>query len=307
MAIRKFVLLVAGHGGGDPGAVGQGSTEAQETIQIVDRVYDLLVQHPNILVERVPHNLDYVDSVAWANGNYLNIDDGVVVEVHKNSSAAAAHGNEVLVPSGSDGTNQNLAAKIQAQLTEQTGLPSRGVKERNDLYLIREINMYAVLAECGFQGWDPIDDDADAKFARAIANGVCDFFGEARVGAHVPVPPIVQPPAPDTTDMFYRLMIDGKQKAAYSTDRNAYNGYVYYGLKGEIKFKNNNVTAELVAKYAPAPPVVVPPVIPPVVVPPVNTPTPYDKEQDSVIEKITSVLAGIGKAIADFLASLKKG
>ena len=199
MAVRKFVLLVAGHDiDGDPGSVGQGSTEAKETVQITDKVYNLLASHKNILVERVPHTMDYVDSVNWANKLYKNLTDGIVVEIHKNSFNRSASGNEVLIPAGSDATSKKLANAIQSQLTAQTKLPNRGVKERGDLYLIREINMYACLVEAGFIDKDPISDAFDDKYARGIANGICDFFGESRPGA-TPAPKPTPAPAPKPT------------------------------------------------------------------------------------------------------------
>lgn len=60
-------------------------------------------------------------------------------------------------------------------------------------------------------------------------------------------------PATPTYDNLYRVVIDGKQKAAYSKELNAYNGYIEYGKKGKITYRGKDVTAELVKKYTPAP------------------------------------------------------
>lgn len=65
-----------------------------------------------------------------------------------------------------------------------------------------------------------------------------------------PAPPT--PPAP-TYDNLYRLVIDGKQVAAYSTDKNAYNGYVYYKRQGKLTYKGNDVTTAIVTKFTPVP------------------------------------------------------
>lgn len=60
-------------------------------------------------------------------------------------------------------------------------------------------------------------------------------------------------PTPPASDDLYRLRVDGKQVAAYSQEKNAYEGWVSYGSKGSILFKGNDVTASIVDKYKPAP------------------------------------------------------
>lgn len=181
MAIRKMLILVAGHGGGDSGAVGQGKTEANETIDIVNKVYNLLAPHPDILVERVPHELDYVASTNWINANYKNLDDGVIVEVHKNSFSAPANGLETFTGLNPDATTTRLATLVNNGQVASTGLRNRGVKQ-GSFYLITASNQRAVLTESGFisNNGDPVGDAANKKYAVGIANGVCDFFGVAR-------------------------------------------------------------------------------------------------------------------------------
>lgn len=69
--------------------------------------------------------------------------------------------------------------------------------------------------------------------------------------APAPLPPVVEPAKPKS---LWKLSVDGKQKAAYSTEINAYRGYVEYGKTGVIKLDNKDVTAEIVARYtAPSP------------------------------------------------------
>jgi len=185
MAIRKFVILVAGHSPQDPGALGQGSTEAHETIQITDRVHRMLIPHPNIYVEVVPHSLDFVASTNWINARYKNLDDGVIVEIHKNSTVGAT-GIETFTGIGPDNWTMKLATDINNNLVAKSGLRNRGVKH-SPFYLITNTNQRAVLVEAGFMQADPIDDAADARYALGIAKGVAAFFGE---------PLTVTPPAP---------------------------------------------------------------------------------------------------------------
>ncbi len=289
MAIQKYVILIAGHSpNADPGALGQGSTEANETVQITNRVADLLLPHPNIYVDVVPHNLDYVDSTTWINSRLPNLDDGINVEIHKNSTIGAT-GVETFTGLNPDGETHRLATNINNELARVSGLRNRGVKSAS-LYLITNSNQRAVLVEAGFMQADPIDDSADARYAEGIANGICDFFGEARP-AQVNVPVITPIPPAATPDQLYRLKHGDVQKGAYSNDKNAYSGWEFYGRVGVITLAGKDVTSQVVDKYKPAPTPA-----------PVPTVPSRDDQQDVEIAGIKALL----KTITDWIASFGK-
>lgn len=71
-----------------------------------------------------------------------------------------------------------------------------------------------------------------------------------------PLPPVVEPAKPKS---LWKLSVDGKQVAAYSTEMNAYSGYVYYGKKGIITLDGKDITAEIVARYTTPSPTADPP------------------------------------------------
>lgn len=73
--------------------------------------------------------------------------------------------------------------------------------------------------------------------------------GRGKIVNYVNNPP---KPAP-VYDNLYRLLLSGKQVAAYSTEKNAYNGYVHYGSTGKITYKGKDVTSALVEKLKPKP------------------------------------------------------
>lgn len=60
-------------------------------------------------------------------------------------------------------------------------------------------------------------------------------------------------PEEPTYDNLYRLIIDGAQVGAYSTDENAYSAYIYYNSRGSISFKGNDVTGAVLDKFKPKP------------------------------------------------------
>ena len=189
MAIQKRVILAAGHGGGDSGAVGQGTTEAHETVQITDRVAGYL-RDKGVDVQIVPHSLGLGSTIDWINARFKNLNDGIAIEIHKNSGGGT--GNEVWTPSYPDDASKSIAQKIVDSMTGTTGLRNRGVKFAQNnrwgrLGFTDDTRTYATLIEAGFIDVDSNDDNADDKFAKGIAQGILNFFGAGAV-APAPVP-----------------------------------------------------------------------------------------------------------------------
>jgi len=84
---------------------------------------------------------------------------------------------------------KKLAQEVQQELIKETGLRDRGVKTAA-FYVIKETNMPAILAECGF-----MDNLEEARFmlneayqlscAQGIAKGICSYFKMAYVEEEV--------------------------------------------------------------------------------------------------------------------------
>lgn len=94
--------------------------------------------------------------------------------------------------------------------------------------------------------WNPerLDKLSYTKYSHAT-----DWGKGGDINPKAPVPPPTPVPAPANAIDYYRLIIDGQQKAAYQSEANAYKGYIYYGRTGKIMRATTDVTAELVAKY----------------------------------------------------------
>ncbi len=219
MSIQKRVILAAGHGGGDSGAVGQGTTEANETIQITDKVAAAL-RDKGVDVVVVPHALNLGATIDWINARFKNLEDGIAIEIHKNSGGGT--GNEVWAPSYPDATSKANAQKIVDALTASTGLRNRGVKEAQNnrwgrLGFTDDTNPYALLIEAGFIDVDSNDDNADTKFAQGIAQGVLNIFSAGSVNpAPVPSTPA---PAKASNETVAQQIIDGQGNWGSGEDR----------------------------------------------------------------------------------------
>lgn len=100
------------------------------------------------------------------------------VSIHCNAFNTNAKGTETLCYSANSNGGY-LASLIQKQLIDAINTVDRGVKERNNLAVLRNTDMPAVLVELAF-----IDNEEDVEvlvnmkdeMARAIARGVTDYL-----------------------------------------------------------------------------------------------------------------------------------
>jgi hypothetical protein len=250
--MNRRVVLCAGHGGGDSGAVGQGTTEAAECIDITNRTADKLRADGQVEVVVVPHELDFKQGMDWVNARYKNLEDGIALEIHKNSTVNA-HGVETWFYGG-DGQSQDYGQRLVNALAAATGLPNRGTKPDTSnrwgsLGWMRDVTMWSILAECGFisDGGDAVGAAANDKFAEGMKNGALAILGLSPTPAPAPIPT-----TPPVSVNFRVIGNDGKQIGAYKTEDNAWNKYQSVAGAAKIVDKSgNDVTAQFVAKYRP--------------------------------------------------------
>ncbi|HEY9674199.1 MAG TPA: N-acetylmuramoyl-L-alanine amidase [Waterburya sp.] len=176
--MQRRIIIAAGHGNKDNGATGQGTTEAAQVIDIVNRTANKLRADGQLEVVVVPHELDLMDEINWVNARYKNIEDGYSLEIHKNAGAGG-HGVEMWYYSG-DAQSQAYAQSLIDKLAPISGLPNRGVKgdatnRWGRLGWIRDTNTWAGLAECGFitDGGDHLDNE---KYAKGLFEGILNLW-----------------------------------------------------------------------------------------------------------------------------------
>lgn len=138
--MSRKIMIVAGHGYNDPGAVGNGTNE-RDFIRatIVDRVANYLKQAGHTVGiygkdqdmyqdtaygEQVGNKTDY--GLYWVKSQGYEI----VVEFHLDSAAGSATGGHVIIPSGLAADSIDTA--LQAAVKKHVGTV-RGITERSDL------------------------------------------------------------------------------------------------------------------------------------------------------------------------------
>lgn len=169
------IMLDAGHGGRDPGAVYQGRQEKDDTLRLTLAIGEIL-QNNGIDVEYTRTTDIYESPLQKAQeANAAGVD--FFVSIHRNSFPTdnVVSGVESLVYDLS-GIKYEMAKNINAQL-ETVVFVNLGVKARPNLIVLRRTKMPAVLVEVGFINSDVDNELFDSHFydiAQAIAEGILD-------------------------------------------------------------------------------------------------------------------------------------
>ena len=169
------VMLDAGHGGVNPGAVYEGRQEKDDALALVLAIGPIL-QNNGIDVLYTRTTDVYQTPLQKAElANEADVD--YFVSIHRNSFPEdnVVSGVESLVYDLS-GVKYEMAQNINAQL-ETVGFVNLGVRARPNLIVLRRTKMPAVLVEAGFINSDTDNMLFDANFqaiAQAIADGIIE-------------------------------------------------------------------------------------------------------------------------------------
>lgn len=169
------IMLDAGHGGRDPGAVYNGRQEKDDTLALTLAIGEILQGRGiDVLYTRTTDVYESPYQKAME-ANEAGVD--FFVSIHRNSYPTdnTVSGVETLVYDKS-GIKLQMAENINEQL-EAVGFVNLGVKERPGLVVLRRTRMPAVLVEVGFINSDidnKLFDDNFDDIALAIAEGILD-------------------------------------------------------------------------------------------------------------------------------------
>lgn len=177
------VVIDAGHGGFDPGAIGTGTKvyESKINLAIAKKLADLF-KGTNVILTRE-------DEEALGPYKYADMQErqriisespvDIVVSIHQNKhNDRSVKGAQVFYYPGS-AEGEKLAKCIQSKMNEVTG-KKRSVNAQN-FFVLRAGSAPAVLVECGFlSNWDEEnklkDDGYQQKIAESIAAGIDEYI-----------------------------------------------------------------------------------------------------------------------------------
>lgn len=185
---REVVIVVdAGHGGKDPGAVSNGYTEKEINIDVSRRVQSLLESegYTVIMTRTTDKAVNIMDRPKIAN----EAEAHVFLSIHANSSLnAESEGIESLyaprdLTSVKYDAQYPLVKAVHTELIRSTGMFDRGIKQRPDLIVLKHTEMSAVLVELGFMSNEKDlqllqSDSYKQACANGIATGIKNYIME---------------------------------------------------------------------------------------------------------------------------------
>ena len=169
------IMLDAGHGGVEPGAVYNGRNEKDDTLKLVLAIGEILQNNGiEVLYTRTTDIYETPFEKA-TEANQAGVD--FFVSIHRNSYPTdnQVSGVESLIYNLS-GLKYEMAQEINEQL-EAVGFVNLGVKARPNLVVLKRTQMPAILVEVGFINSDTDNLLFDNNFydiAQAIASGILD-------------------------------------------------------------------------------------------------------------------------------------
>lgn len=170
-----LVVLDAGHGGENPGAIYNGRQEKDDALALALAVGQILEK--NGVDVYYTRETDIFETPLQKAQEANQTGAEYFVSIHRNSSPSPNQytGVETLVYNRY-GEAARLAYNINEEL-EEVGFENQGVNERTNLAVLRRTQMPAVLVEVGFINSDADNALLDARFndvAQAIADGILD-------------------------------------------------------------------------------------------------------------------------------------
>lgn len=180
------IVIDAGHGGSDPGAVYEGRREKDDNLSLAIAVGELLSrQGVSVIYTRTTD----VYQTPFEKAQMANqADADFFISFHRNSSEEPNQytGVETLVYDNS-GIKQTMAENINGALSE-LGFRNLGVKARPGLVVLRRTKMPALLIETGFLNSDEdnkLYDEKKNEIAEAIAGAILGTLSEETIEAPV--------------------------------------------------------------------------------------------------------------------------
>lgn len=182
------VVIDAGHGGKDPGAVYKNANgvielaEKDVNLTIANRVYDILLSEGvNVKYTRNTDQFLELKEITDIANNY---DADLFVSVHINAMENSPDVSGMMVLYNGDAlgnkygiNSKEVAVNIDKQIAAAVNIKDRGIVSRPGLWVLRKTNMPAVLIECAFisnanDRAIMTDETALNAYARSIADGI---------------------------------------------------------------------------------------------------------------------------------------
>jgi len=183
---NKVIVIDAGHGGFDPGAIGKtGTLEKDISLKIALKTQELFEKNGTMTIMTRADDEDLGDSKKEDMKKRREIRDinesELFISIHLNSFPQEKYsGAQVFYPK--DEKSKMLGECIQKSLKEVVDNSNERVaKELTDVYMLKNIKVPSVIVECGFLSNSEEEkilqeDEYQRKLAWAIYLGVLEYY-----------------------------------------------------------------------------------------------------------------------------------
>ncbi|UTR15512.1 N-acetylmuramoyl-L-alanine amidase [Salipaludibacillus sp. LMS25] len=173
------IFIDPGHGGSDPGAVGNGLQEKELVLKIAKRLAEKLEEYDGVEVRLTRTDDTFI---SLSNRAKMANDWGAHYYLSIHINAGGGEGYEDFIFNGNvSSATESKQSLMNEEVVEATGFNNRGKKQAN-FAVLRQTNMPAILTENGF-----IDNASDAnklkddkfldKIAEGHVNAIAKMFG----------------------------------------------------------------------------------------------------------------------------------
>lgn len=178
---EELIVVDAGHGGDEPGAISpSGVKEKDLTLDIAKRLNELLLDGgaKTYMIRSTDITVPYQIRPNIANEMKADLFFSIHINAYYNDRI---QGVETLYCSGSSGESKKIAKLVQETMVEELGMVDRGIWERENLVVLRETKMPAVLAEVGYLTHPEdekklLDPEFRQKAAEALYKGILKYY-----------------------------------------------------------------------------------------------------------------------------------
>ena len=196
--MSKLIILDAGHGGRDPGALSTtGRRESDDNLRFCLALEPVLVRQ-GFRVEQTRREDVFVSvNDRWAMANRLNAD--LFYSQHRNSAQrhdangrpmfnpngspvlnTAAHGVENWIRNNPSAQSRAIAEAVLEEWVRVGVQANRGIRMTGNFGILNNARMPATMTELGFMPNERDNQLFDQNFDRYVegaARGICEFFG----------------------------------------------------------------------------------------------------------------------------------
>ena len=176
----KLIVIDAGHGGKDPGAIFSNIQEKSLNLDIAKRLRKLLEAegYEIIMTRTTDEFIELEERAAIANRNNADL----FISVHNNSMPESYRGTMTLYSprdAEEEFSSKDLAQVIQKNMEQSLSSGSIGARERTNLVVLNKTTMPAIIAEVACMSNEAeLNLLKTAVFRQAAAQGICNAILE---------------------------------------------------------------------------------------------------------------------------------